>query len=236
MGSVWPKLNNAQCFIFLRWRLCWPTLNIHKWPPFVTYWASLHWQLCLPSPQCSILWRRGDRRTIQVKQCQLPFSQPAASSHQFLELSKLPTAHISVQIKESVKDAFCFWPKLSHLIAFWLFWCQCSLEWVWQYESPRKLINWREGEKRGWCWHTLEWRQMVCSKETWKYIEQTTSGGNSRFRCLGRLTQLLLHQLLTKVHFWYSRICENCAIWMKDWFSFAMNICRLKIRQSRIKA
>ena len=148
MGSVWLKLNNAQCFIFLRWRLCWPTLNIHKWPPFVTYWASLHWQLCLPSPQCSILWRRGDRRTIQVKQCQLPFSQPAASSHQFLELSKLPTAHISVQIKESVKDAFCFWPKLFHLIAFWLFWCQCSLEWVWQYESPRKLINWRGREER----------------------------------------------------------------------------------------
>ena len=72
-----------------------------------------------------------------------------------------------------------FWPNvLFDLSLFWCSsWCQYSLEWVWHYERPRQLINWGGAVLTHFGMET-----NVPSEETWKYIEQTTSGENTRFQ------------------------------------------------------
>ena len=174
-------------------RYCWPTLNIHKWPPFVML-AKLAAAFVYPqSPNVQYLVSsgRGHTHTIKVKQCQHSLFK-SSCSFVFLEFTSLERV---VQVFPG-KYAFFFFfkPNLPHslidvvtnvdLIFWYSSWCRCSLKWVWNI--MRGFGSWSDWPRRGVGVDTL-WNgdKLFPSKETWKYIEQTAPAEeNIRFHLL----------------------------------------------------
>ena len=115
--------------------------------PAFLFWASCSYAMCF----CDF---------ISINYISAPYSPISVSTLK---------SQMAEQIQNLPVADFIFWSSqtfppwlMTMMTVFWLFWysswCQCSLEWVWDYERRRQLINW---SRRGWCWHTWEWRQMV---------------------------------------------------------------------------